>query len=206
VPKCNGRKKGHGDLPKREPGEWAGEGYCSQPLGWGTDHVGEGRCKHHNGAPKGNKNAVTTGEHETILHDQLGEEERELWQAVDTDHLAQVNKQIRTNKIRQRRMMRRIRELKGEGLTLVERETEEGHVGDGPIDVTRERSTDAIERIQEIEDALTRVQKELRKLLREKYRILKDQPVDNSEKIDELLSRMDEMRDDAPEYESPNTD
>jgi uncharacterized protein YjcR len=171
-----------------------------------------GRCYQHGGAtdsggaPKGNKNALKTGEHETILYDQLDEDERELWQAVDTDHLAQVNKQIRTNKVRQRRMMARIQRIKGEGMTLVERETEGGHVGDGPIDVTRESFRDAIERIQEIEDALTRVQKELRKLLREKYRILKDQPVDNSEKIDELLSRMDEMRDDAPEYQPPESE
>jgi uncharacterized protein YjcR len=204
VPKCNGRKTGNGDLPKRDPGEWAGEGYCKQPLGWGTDHPGEGRCKHHNGAPKGNKNALKTGEHETILYDTMGEDERHLWESVDTDHLAQVNKQIRTNKIRQRRMMQRIADLKGEGMTLVERQTEEGHVGEGPIDVTRESETDALERIQEIEDALTRVQKELRKLLREKYRILKDQPVDHSEKLDELLSRMALMREDATDYEPPD--
>lgn len=179
---------------------------CAQPAGWGTDHVGEGRCKLHGGLagpPEGNSNAVTTGEHETILEDQLGEEERRLWVAVDTDHLAQVNKQIRTNKIRQRRMMQRIRRLKEEGMTLVERETKEGHVGDGPIDVTRELSRDAMSRIQEIEDALTRVQKELRKLLREKYRILKDQPADNSDKLDELLSRMDTLREGASDYESP---
>jgi uncharacterized protein YjcR len=179
---------------------------CAQPAGWGTDHLGEGRCKLHGGLagpPEDNKNAVTTGEHETILEDQLGEEERKLWEAVDTGHLAQVNKQIRTNKIRQRRMMQRIRRLKDEGVTLVERETKDGHVGDGPIDVTRELSRNALSRIQEIEDALTRVQKELRKLLREKYRILKDQPADNSDKLDELLGRMDSLREGASDYESP---
>jgi hypothetical protein len=59
------------------------------------------------------------------------------------------------------------------------------------------------ERVGRIEGAITRVQKELRKLVREKYRILKDQPADNSEKLDELLSRMDSMRDDASDYEPP---
>ena len=136
----------------------------------------------------------------------MEEEERALWESVDTDHLAQVDKQIRTNKVRQRRMMRRIQELKGEGMTLVERETKEGHIADGPIDVTRESCEDALERIQRIEEALTRVQKELRKLLREKYRILKDQPVDHSEKLDELLSRMASMREGATDYESPEVE
>ena len=30
------------------------EGICGLPAGWGTDHVGEGRCKHHGGlTPRG---------------------------------------------------------------------------------------------------------------------------------------------------------
>jgi hypothetical protein len=34
---------------------------CKRPAGWGTDHVGEGRCKLHGGnagAPEGNQNAA----------------------------------------------------------------------------------------------------------------------------------------------------
>lgn len=37
---------------------------CQQRAGWGTDHVGEGRCKLHGGnagAPKGSQNAKTHG-------------------------------------------------------------------------------------------------------------------------------------------------
>mgnify|MGYP000560232516 CR=1 FL=1 len=38
---------------------------CRQRAGWGTDHVGSGRCKLHGGkspgAPKGNQNALKTG-------------------------------------------------------------------------------------------------------------------------------------------------
>jgi len=166
-----------------------------------------GRCYMHGGsstgAPQGNDNAVATGEHESIFFDQLDEEEQELWHAVDTDALAQVNEQIRTHNIRIRRMLKRIDRIKGEELTLVTRETEEGHAGEGLIDITRETLEDAAERIQRIEEGLTRVQKELRKLVREKYRILKDQPADHSEKLDQLLSRMASMREGAPDYESP---
>lgn len=44
---------------------------CGLPAGWGTDHQGEGRCKHHGGAttgggaPEGNQNATTHGLHAT---------------------------------------------------------------------------------------------------------------------------------------------
>lgn len=154
---------------------------CKLPAGWGTDHVGEGRCKHHDGggAPEGNKNAVTTGEHEAIFYDQLDDEEQQLWHQVNADQLVQIDQHIRTHNVRMRRMMERVFEARREN----------DH-----------------ERVQRIEEGLTRVQKELRKLIREKYRILKDQPADNSEKLDELLSRMDSMRDDASDYEPPNMD
>lgn len=40
------------------------EEVCGQPAGWGTDHVGRGRCKLHGGkggAPSGNQNASKHG-------------------------------------------------------------------------------------------------------------------------------------------------
>jgi len=41
--RCNARLKTRDeDLPKAEPGEWAGEGYCKRP-------VSDGRCKDHGG-------------------------------------------------------------------------------------------------------------------------------------------------------------
>ncbi|WP_103021473.1 hypothetical protein [Salinibacter altiplanensis] len=188
---------------------------CGLPAGWGTDHKGEGRCKHHGGAtegagaPEGNKNAVTTGEHESIFYDTLGEKEQELWHAVDADQLAQLDEQIRLINIRERRMLKRIQRIKRQELTLTARETEEGAAPSAgasvQVDTEREQHTATIERIQRIEKALTRVQAEHRKLIREKYRILKDQPADNSEKLDELLGRMSSMRDDAGDYQSPES-
>jgi len=184
---------------------------CQLPAGWGTDHPGEGRCKHHggasSGAPAGNKNAVTTGEHEAIFYDTLDEEERELWHAVDADQLAQLDEQIRLINIRERRMMQRIRRIKREELTLVEETVDEGTAPTGgaavSIEATQERRRHPIERIQKIEKALTRVQAEHRKLIREKYRILKEQPADHSDKLDQLLSRMNSMRENVDSYESP---
>lgn len=64
---------------------------CQQPAGWGTDHVGEGRCKLHGGSntgPKdasGNKNARKHGAYEQVIRDQLDEKEEDIYDQVDTE-------------------------------------------------------------------------------------------------------------------------
>lgn len=50
-PRCNARtRQANGNGAKAEPGPWTGEGYCKRRAGWGTDHVGQGRCRQHGGA------------------------------------------------------------------------------------------------------------------------------------------------------------
>ncbi|MEF8887327.1 MAG: HGGxSTG domain-containing protein [Haloarculaceae archaeon] len=74
---------------------------CKRPAGWGTDHVGEGRCKQHggaegSGAPKGraNGNADTLAWSELIREDYTEGEQRAADQFVeavadtDSDRLA----------------------------------------------------------------------------------------------------------------------
>ncbi|EMA47601.1 hypothetical protein [Halococcus saccharolyticus] len=89
------------EAPKREPGEECNgkrvrgsdppifQGYCNRSLGWGTDHVGDGRCRQHGGnnggaregagAPKGNQNATTHGAtaDPTNLLEHLDDEDRQ---------------------------------------------------------------------------------------------------------------------------------
>lgn len=60
------------------------------------------------GAPKGNKNAVVTGEYETISFDYLTEEERLLFEEITDDPLITINTTIRELKIRKRRILMRI--------------------------------------------------------------------------------------------------
>lgn len=76
VARCNGRKTRH-DGPTQEPGEWAGEGYCKQKAGWGTDHSGEGRCKLHGGA-----NPTRHGLYSATKRERLGDL---IEQAADRD-------------------------------------------------------------------------------------------------------------------------
>lgn len=72
---------------------------CALPAGWGTDHVGEGRCKHHDapggaregaGAPSDNTNAVTYGAYADVNNfytDVLDDAHREMVDAIFTDYV-----------------------------------------------------------------------------------------------------------------------
>lgn len=64
------------------------------------------------GAPLGNKNALTTGEYETISWDCLTEEEKELYlQAISMDKVEQVKHDLALAAVKERRMLQRVREL-----------------------------------------------------------------------------------------------
>ena len=118
------------------------------------------------GAPEGNKNAVTTGEFETLLFDCLEPEERQLAAAVPPDKEQLLLQEIRLLTVREHRMLKRIDllrmsmddsgEVSGDetGMTAV------GH----KKGLEKDKETDLTEyggklgQIQNIEDALTRVQ------------------------------------------------
>lgn len=118
------------------------------------------------GAPENNKNAVTTGEFETLLFDCLDPDEQRLAQAVPEDKQKLLMQEIQLLTIRERRMLKRIELLRGSlddsgaasgdesGMTAV------GH----KKGLEKDKETDLLEyrgklgQIQSIEDALTRVQ------------------------------------------------
>lgn len=117
------------------------------------------------GPPRGNRNAVTTGEHETIWFDQLTVEERALFTKISTDGLAQLEQEIRLATIRERRMMERIARLTGCSFTVAEQAYEKGVMPTGPVDKTTVKEEATLAQIQRIEDALTRVQERKAKLI-----------------------------------------
>lgn len=63
---------------------------CELKAGWGTDHVGTGKCKLHggasNGAPKGNKNAVKHGVYEQVVKDRLNDDEKQVYDNISADN------------------------------------------------------------------------------------------------------------------------
>ncbi len=150
-------------------------GFCLQVAGWGTDHLHYGRCKHHGGKstgpPEKNKNALKTGEYESIWLDTLDEKEQELYQQIRTDVIQQLDNEIRLTDIRIRRMMMRISLLNKKDFTYVEKHKKKGVGPMGPVDVNEVKAKAALGQIQDIEDALTRVQSRKEKLLKLKHQI-----------------------------------
>ena len=115
-------------------------------------------------APKENKNAIKTGEFESLFFDTLEPEEGQMIAVMPTDKESLLLQEIQLLTIRERRMLRRIEGIRtspedivgGEeaGMTLVKRQA----------GIEKEKETDLKEyqgklgQIQAIEDALTRVQ------------------------------------------------
>jgi len=112
----------------------------------------------------GNKNALKTGEYETIWLDTLDDEERVFFHAIDTNVARQLDEEIRLMTIRERRMMRRIQDLRQKAEVLEE-------VIDSEETGVTKRYVAAMVRIQQIEEALTRVQDRKTKLLELKHKV-----------------------------------
>lgn len=122
------------------------------------------------GAPEQNKNAVTTGEFETLLFDCLEPEEKELAAAVPNDKEQLLLQEIQLLTVRERRMLRRIENLRkaeeqSDAAGKYEIAVPPGMTVTGyKADIEKGKITDLGEykgvlgQIQNIEEALTRVQ------------------------------------------------
>ncbi|EAH0262789.1 hypothetical protein D4V23_13630 [Listeria monocytogenes] len=73
-------------------------------------------------APIGNKNAVTTGEYETLSWEFMTERERQLYDSMDGNLVTHINQTIRELEIRKRRMMERIANIE-KSMSDVEKST-----------------------------------------------------------------------------------
>ena len=117
-------------------------------------------------APEQNKNAVTTGEFETLLFDCLDLEEQRLVQVVPENKQTLLMQEIQLLTVRERRMLKRIELLRSaadEENKLAVSETGMTAVSHKK-GLEKDKETDLFEyrgklgQIQNIEDALTRVQ------------------------------------------------
>lgn len=118
-----------------------------------------------NGAPKQNKNAIKTGEFETLFFDSLEPEEKQLAKSVQLDKEQLLLQEIQLLTVREHRMLKRINNIRDtiemsddgmpvEGMTVVSIKsgTEKGQFTD------LKEYQGKLGQIQSIEDALTRVQ------------------------------------------------
>ena len=138
--------------------------------------------------PKGNKNAIKTGEYETIFADMLSDEEKDIYSNMNDDPFFILNDEIRLLKVRQFRMMKRIKEAeKGLNDEEVERlqqlrKVKEPSVIDGKmVTVKREVLKDVqvtrktfrkLDDILAIEEALTRISNQLTKAIKQQNALL----------------------------------
>ena len=138
--------------------------------------------------PKGNKNAIKTGEYETIFADMLSDEEKDIYSNQNDDPFFILNDEIRLLKIRQFRMMKRIKEAeKGlndeevERLQQLRKVKEPSSIGGKVVTVKREVLKDVqitrktfrkLDDILAIEDALTRISNQLTKAIKQQNALL----------------------------------
>ncbi|EHR4830397.1 small subunit of terminase, partial [Enterococcus faecalis] len=138
--------------------------------------------------PKGNKNAIKTGEYETIFADMLSDEEKDIYSNLNDDPFFILEEEIRILKIRQYRMLKRIKDAEA-GLNDEEverlqqlRKVKEPSVIDGKmVTVKREVLKDVqvtrktfriLDDILAIEEALTRISNQLTKAIKQQNALL----------------------------------
>jgi len=70
----------------------ARNGKCKKEAGWGTNHLGSGRCKYHggvvgknHGAPKGSQNALKHGIYSRVLKDDDLDAAMQMQGSIDTE-------------------------------------------------------------------------------------------------------------------------
>lgn len=112
------------------------------------------------GAPKENKNAVKTGEFETLFFDALEEDEKQLISMIQLDKEQLLLQEIQLLTVRERRMLKRIEDIKQAAADQAESKAP-GMTAVKFKSSTEEDSTEytgILGQIQSVEDALTRVQ------------------------------------------------
>lgn len=174
------------------------------------------------GAPKGNKNAFKNGSYAVIWEDSIEWVERMLLFEVDTDPIGQINNEIRLLEIRERRMLQlRNKILEGWDSESIQTTSEPARVrkrgevpefdAEGnmqfvpvlePVMIEVERKTKKhplLERILNIEDALTRVQDKKAKLIDLKYKLsMKELTVEEAQlRIKKAKMEIDKMEKEA---------
>ena len=112
--------------------------------------------------PPGNKNAVTTGEFENIFFDTLEKDELNLIKSIELEKRKLLEQEIQLLTVRERRMLKRIDDLKKSKEVVIDTETH-GTQGDSEVSLVNYESK--LNKIQNIEEALTRVQDKKQKAI-----------------------------------------
>lgn len=130
----------------------------------------------------GNKHAVKNGLYESIKYDSLDDDERSLMDASmeGVDPIAMQIRIIREIEVRERRMMKRIASIQSsmdsDGLIVSRTFVEQKGKGDKSIRIQKERES-AMYQIQNIESALTLLQKQKASAVLDLHRLVRDKEI-----------------------------
>ena len=133
--------------------------------------------------PVGNKNALKTGEYETIFFETLSDEEKDIYSSLNDDPSFVLSEEIRLLKIRQFRMMKRIQQAEAglndeevERLQQLRKIKTPIEKNGKKLEIKREVMQDVqisrkthrkIDDILSIEDSLTRISNQLAKAIKQ---------------------------------------
>jgi hypothetical protein len=164
------------DLPHRprgvEPQPINGTYYCQAKKKNGqickSNKVLEnGRCKFHGGMSSGRKDG--TGLNAKIYSDMFTEEELQYLNNISSDDIVkQFDDEIDIAKIRQRRMLKKIQELKDQKWRDFEKKETVGQMGNQMVSNTETTSKSVEAFIMQLENDITKVQNQIMKLLNSK--------------------------------------
>lgn len=154
------------------------------------------------GAKKGNKNAVTTGEYETILLEALSDDEKQLYKQCDiADKKEELKKQYKILTIREFRIMKKSKEVqdKNKELTIEYITKNQGEYSTE----TTTHATNTINISQKLDDSLTRIQEAKRKCIDSLHKIETD---DRKLEIELIRLEREAAKDGASENEDIKDD
>ncbi len=177
---------------------------CKNWAGFKTDHVGEGRCHLHGGKSTGptdpskmdgNKNAVKTGEYETLHYSALTDEEKGLHDSLDTSPRSQAVSGIKLSSIREHRILIRIkraRELEETSETglMTAALTKEDGWDKGKKTNEKVEYLPIADHVMRLDDALGRVQAVKAKYIDQLRGVLKENPTDSGG-LDAMVAALD---------------
>lgn len=141
-------------------------------------------------APLKNKNAVITGEYESIYKDVLDDEEIELFNGYSVKNkVKELENELKLLIIRERRMLKRIADLNstGKDLTINSITRNKSSTTEYGGNISESSSTYAestIEKVQRIEEALTKIQEAKRRCIDSLHKIeIENKKHDLQEKV-----------------------
>ncbi len=124
-----------------------------------------------------NKNAVTTGEYESIYKDVLDDEELELFNNYSVENkVKELENELKLLIIREKRMLKRIATLNNTGKDLTinsitRNKSSTTEYGGTESESSSTYAESTVEKIQRIEEALTRIQEAKRRCVDSIYKI-----------------------------------